>query len=689
MSIIIKELFLSDLDTTSSFWAPAKVEKINFNFNQIDLAGGGPAGPSGLGGEPGADGDKGPQGVQGAIGSQGSQGVKGQIGDSLWIKNEYPVFPNITIKPSQTKNNPTTLTSGFISMDAEYTQVEPHALWRYRSVSPMDFNLMYSVDGDLTKVARTNLYRDNGLNKDVVEEDFSHSGNIFITEAETHKYNETVVITETGFSSILDVNLNAKTSIQNLAQFDVAVQLGQTAHPNYVGYSNDSNGLFSWKKLSDLIVLFPVGSVIAINPSEFNSNNFYFTDQETQLTPGVLLNRMGAGKAGTKYEGWYLCNGQTWKLGGLTYNTPNLNSFNYNIASNGGSQPNAAYGDNVMSIIGGADVNFFLTYNSPYDIGFDMITYEGSVGVGNYGNYGYSAEPTQLFSPNSYSYSNMNDNTKMVYVVYLGGPNFTWQSESYSAPTLIDITLTYSVNTSIEACNISNPANFKIDFAVGDWSNLSYNTSSHLLYNSNGTTLATMGWYSHNGVARLWNGNTFAGVVTCSTLNNVNIPYSQYVQDLNGSGGNTVGGVNTSVYLDSNNLLNATKIYSNASATTYAQSGWYRDSSCRKFWNYSTGSFDGVTITVDYVQSNGTLSVESTSYNACYLFSTNPTFIYTETNIFSAGSGILIAYKNKYNNDLNEGMEPLVEVISSYWYSDGSYKRYATATGELGTRSNC
>ena len=82
MSIIIKELFLSDLDSTGNFWAPPKVEKINFNFNQIDLAGGGPAGPTGWPGEAGADGDQGPQGAQGGTGVTGPRGLTGNTGNT-------------------------------------------------------------------------------------------------------------------------------------------------------------------------------------------------------------------------------------------------------------------------------------------------------------------------------------------------------------------------------------------------------------------------------------------------------------------------------------------------------------------------------------------------------------------------------------------------------------------------------
>ena len=64
MSIIIKELFESDLDQYSSvWWSSKKIEKLNFNFDQIALSGGGPAGPSGFPGDQGPDGNKGPIGI--------------------------------------------------------------------------------------------------------------------------------------------------------------------------------------------------------------------------------------------------------------------------------------------------------------------------------------------------------------------------------------------------------------------------------------------------------------------------------------------------------------------------------------------------------------------------------------------------------------------------------------------------
>lgn len=699
MSIIIKELFLSDLDSTGDFWAEPKVEKLNFNFSQIDLAGGGPAGPTGLNGEPGSDGEQGPQGPQGPNGAQGPQGAKGVIGDSLWIANEYDVIPNITIKPFQSKINPTSITTGARSADDEYSDVSLQSLWRYRSVFPEDYNMVLATDANLNKVNRSNLYWDADLEKTILEEDFSDVNNAFIDIAETHSYNEAVTVNANALNSIIDVTFNKKVTINDFAEFNVEVQLGQSPAPNKVAVSNNTDGLLSWKNISEMIVLFPVGSVIAINPADFNSSNFYLSDAVTQSTPDVLLSKIGAGKKGSKYEGWYLCNGQTWKLGGLKYYTPNLNSFNYNIPSNGGNQPEAHYGDNILSIISGADMHLKLNYViDTYYPGFDMITYEGAMGIGNYGGYGggaygggygYSAEPTAFFGPNTYSYANTFDNVKMAYVVYLGSPDFTWQTEAYIAPSLNNIDLKYSASTSSEACNISSSSTFKIDFTSTDWKNLSYNASSKLLYNMNGTTLAAAGWYSFEGIARQWNGSAFINVITCSIVFNTTLQYSQYVQDLNGAFPLTAGGVSASYYIDSNNLLNATKIYDNSTATSYATSGWYRDGSCRKYWNSSLGVFEGVTLTVDYIVSNGTLSIDSSGYSACFLLATNPTFIYTETNSFDSPSTVLMAYKNMYNPSLNEGREPLIDVLMDYFVSDGVYRRYAVSPGEFGPRNNC
>ena len=84
-NIHIKELFGSDNIT-------ALTEKVNFNFDQLILAGGGPQGPIG---ESGASGPVGPGGVRGSqwIGASGSAGVTTPT-DGVFRENDFKLNPN-------------------------------------------------------------------------------------------------------------------------------------------------------------------------------------------------------------------------------------------------------------------------------------------------------------------------------------------------------------------------------------------------------------------------------------------------------------------------------------------------------------------------------------------------------------------------------------------------------------------
>ena len=79
MAINIKELFNADADNI-------KVDKINYNFDQLILSGGG---PSGIKGDTGLTGNTGLKGEKGDIGSKGEEGTKGEQGSSanLWDRD--------------------------------------------------------------------------------------------------------------------------------------------------------------------------------------------------------------------------------------------------------------------------------------------------------------------------------------------------------------------------------------------------------------------------------------------------------------------------------------------------------------------------------------------------------------------------------------------------------------------------
>jgi hypothetical protein len=78
MAININELFVTDLDPNSgAWWSEAKLDKINYNFNQF--SNGGMPGPQGT---IGVDGGFGPDGAQGFTGYQGAQGYQGLQGSA-------------------------------------------------------------------------------------------------------------------------------------------------------------------------------------------------------------------------------------------------------------------------------------------------------------------------------------------------------------------------------------------------------------------------------------------------------------------------------------------------------------------------------------------------------------------------------------------------------------------------------
>jgi len=81
MAIVIKEIILSD--SVSKF-----MEKVNFNFDQLLLAGGGPPGPQGVLGPIGPGGPKGDPGTQWYVGCTPTEteiGTTAYQGDLFFI----------------------------------------------------------------------------------------------------------------------------------------------------------------------------------------------------------------------------------------------------------------------------------------------------------------------------------------------------------------------------------------------------------------------------------------------------------------------------------------------------------------------------------------------------------------------------------------------------------------------------
>ena len=689
MSIIITEIYNSDADGSGVFLSPEKVEKINANFQQIELNHGGPNGPQGAQGDPGDDGSKGTTGAQGPHGAAGFAGPQGDEGQSVWLKNTLITSDNDTLKTNQFgKLNPTTIEIGVPSSSADYN----NPTTRLKTLHTSDKNT-YNLslkNSDSDNRSHYNFYYDSVGSQIVLEESFDENASgILVDAASQHNYSGFIEIDD-GLTSSVDSILNSGSEMRIGTQFNVASPVA-----NYVVRSSDSSGSVSWARLRDLIALFPIGSIIGIDPSYFNSTNFYLNETIHQTGTPILQNRTGAGMANTLFEGWYACNGQTWTIGTLNYTLPNINAFKYNIASNGGGQTEQTFGPADLSMLAGAEVTLTMPYSSGYTITSTIVDFAST------------GEPGVIDFPNT---GTEYGDTKLIYICYLGQTGFTWETGSYVPPTLNNIDLGYDTSSQASAC-AAGTNTFKADFSVEDWTNLSNNLIGLHLYNIDGVTLATSGFYSYGGVVRYWvspafNGSNYVG--SCPTTSQIlNAMHSAVIFDLNYSNGNPPTGFNVTLYGDNSNLISATKLFTNAQGTIPAPTGWYRVGTLLRFWDNGLNSFDGTNIDGTIIMNanrgvpgapvTGFTCVQSaTASNACLGFGTQM-FVYTLLgNLENTADSTLTAYINSNSDSTAEGTEAMLQITQGYYYSDwvvdieGTvHNRFSISNGILGIKNTC
>ena len=81
ITINLKQLEYLDSDNL-------KLDKVNYNFDQLVANGGGPQGTTGSQGAMGYQGPQGYQGVQGEKGDQGLKGDQGSAGTAYWHRRD-------------------------------------------------------------------------------------------------------------------------------------------------------------------------------------------------------------------------------------------------------------------------------------------------------------------------------------------------------------------------------------------------------------------------------------------------------------------------------------------------------------------------------------------------------------------------------------------------------------------------
>jgi len=454
MAINIKELFVTDLNPNSgAWWSVDKVDKINYNFNQF--SNGGAPGPQGT---IGADGGFGPMGAQGPVGGKGPQGYQGLIGtESL---NEWVYFPEGAgfpgyLYPRKNPINieqtaPVALRIGYLeqNLDPEYmVGVNPYGT----GISPVQ----------IVKINPNPLLEnppDNWVNLRV-EDNGTINGYNFKFKPDINGYpsfeispdNQDVkfrtiwaaqtIVLKTGPSTdsiTIDSSITINTGGENGPLFNLGDNYIDTslkitvsedkliftpyAAIDKVLVSTDASGNVEWRNVKDAFPTFPIGSIISIRPEEFTTNHFWLNDSVNVAQGSPLNNIYGRGKVNTDFEGWYLCNGETWETvdGFNQYLTPNLNNFSYTIGANGDGQIYIAEQEQEQQstvLIGGYDIGI---YALPDLNGFYNIIYTNEL-LDNNTSPGISEIDLDVGS----GLYNMG---RMIHIVYLENTNLKWSN---------------------------------------------------------------------------------------------------------------------------------------------------------------------------------------------------------------------------------------------------------------------
>lgn len=666
MAINIKELFKSDLDPNSNaWWSEDKIDKINYNFNQLSNGGmPGPQGSIGPDGDFGPVGFRGPQGTQGPRGYQGTQGPFA-INDWVYYADTISSTGYLFTKKNINSNleySPVVMRIGINSNDTRYST--PSSYYDYVVLS----NVNPSADGKSPKI-NLRLQSDNKVS------DFKLIKNGTLTELHIGKF----ISGESGFElihvakdsiirSITPQSLNPTTpheindtlikinsrpsqsgsSVASATLSNTGGKFTKSKHTfnyskgaqnDYVLVSDNAQGTSNWRDKKSVFGSFPFGSIISIRESDFNASNFYLSENITQSGSPLptLRNRFGRGKSGTDYAGWYLCNGESWEIspGVNSISTPNLNSFDFTIAPNGGDQNQVTAGDNAKILVSGYKIGMTAALSGgAYNISLNTNgNQDDSILLGNSSNNAYVG--------------------RMVHIVYLENENLTWsQSNSVVVPpTTNPISLGYVLLNGASPngiCDVTTSNTYSWSGTNGTWSTFNASLGGVFLYNNGTTNFAPTGHYIDvaSRVWRYWNASTqtFSGPTTCVVIPTFtrNLVASPEIRDLNGPLNSL--GFSLQYTIDTASFSDATTLSLPGGFVPAAN--WFRDivTGVRRYWDGS--SFQGVSFTEDYVHLIKDANNYTTGFNmvtnfrlACEAINT-PSFSYVSSNIDMVNTSI-------------------------------------------------
>lgn len=384
MTINLKQIWPFDTDNI-------KLDKINYNFDQLVANGGGPKGFNG------SDGITGPQGFQGAIGFQGDRGIQGVQGpaadSSLTYWNVIPQDTSSEVNVMATMfakhpidnvspEYPAVIAAGYAGSDSGYRNQQENGLPNYQWV----INRLPSFNSNLRFTSRDISNNAFDVTMDVSLNSYKlNFGFIVPQTSQLNLQAEEHIIRNSGSTGgdLLKVsNASGSINVDSLfagnVTFNEKVRIELSgANTDEVAISTGIPGLINFKTVEQLGGSVKLGTIISILPSIFSDPTKFVCTQTIDAgdLSGIkdvpIRIRMGAGFG--DYKGWYVCNGQTWTDGSTGVQVPDLNSYSYQIANNPQStDPNSQGSRSVINdethLIGGADISMSANWNDINEI---------------------------------------------------------------------------------------------------------------------------------------------------------------------------------------------------------------------------------------------------------------------------------------------------------------------------------
>lgn len=377
-----------------------RLDKINYNFDQLVANGGGPMGSPGPIGEIGATGVTGDQGPQGVQGIEGAQGPVASDINNYWKQGaDYPSNQGIRVQTYVPEHEqlvggsaPPAVLLGFSSEYEEYGDISGSGNTEsayYGSQLVVNKNSNF-VESNIRLVSdkNTDVFADLTLDIDLagtngVTADFNIGFGEGLTGSNNIKYkadlfefkdllgNELLTMDSSNGTVFTGNFISTGTAHFVGSIFKIDIASGLTSTPNdpaagKVAVSLDTEGTIGFKTPEEIGAGIPIGTIISFLTSIYEDSNNFQQSQDISgdinglvpTPPNEIEIEIGRGLTGTDYEGWYLCNGETWQTsdGTVSYITPNLNSFTYTI-DNGVDDVTSGPQQTISNLLGGSSVD--------------------------------------------------------------------------------------------------------------------------------------------------------------------------------------------------------------------------------------------------------------------------------------------------------------------------------------------